>query len=102
MGEDPVPAPELAHERMAVFQQHCALRRLADMGNDVLRLDRITLDQLGHRRGAGRLVVDEQPAGLVLEERHAETVGMVVGHAATGGKAREGERHVGWRGAVHA
>ncbi|MNT60158.1 hypothetical protein D3C72_1977170 [compost metagenome] len=102
MGKDPVAAPQLAHEGVAVLQQHGALRGLADMRDDVLGLDRVALDQVRHRRGAGGLVVDEQAAGLVLEEGDAEAVGVVVGHAAAGGEAGEGERHVGRRGAVHA
>ena len=61
VGEHPVAAPQLAHEGVAVLQVHRALRGLADVGDDVAALDRVAADQLGHRRLAGRLVVDEVP-----------------------------------------
>ena len=100
--KDPMPAPQLPHERMAVFQPHRALRRLADVRDDVLGLDRVALDQFRHRRGAGRLIVDEQAAGLVFEEGDAKAVGMVVGDATARGEPGERERHIGRFGAVHA
>ena len=37
--EDPVAAPQLAHERVRVLERDAALRRLADVGDDVPALD---------------------------------------------------------------
>ena len=102
VGEDPVAAPQLAQERVAVFEQDMPLRRLADVRDRVARLDRITLDHFRERRARRRLMVDEQAAGLVLEERDAPAVSVMVGDAAARREAGEGERDVRRRGAVHS
>ena len=99
--EHPVAAPQLAHERVAVLQRDLALRRLADVGDDVAALDRVAADQLGHRRLAGRLVVDEVAQAAALEEGDAPAVGVVVGAAAALRETREAEGHVRRRVAVH-
>ncbi|CAD9219084.1 hypothetical protein BCEN4_1380026 [Burkholderia cenocepacia] len=102
MREDPVPAPQLAHERMAVLEQDVPLRRLADVGDRVLGLDRVALHHFGDRRRGRCLVIDEETAGLVFEERDAPAVGMVIGEPAPGRETCEGECDVRRRGAVHS
>jgi hypothetical protein len=102
VGEDPVAAPHLAHERMAVFKRHLALRGLADMGDHVDRLDRIALDQFGDRRGDGRFVVDEMAHARALEEGDAPAVMVGIGTPAALGKSGETENNVGWDIAVHS
>ena len=49
VGEGPVLAPEFAGERVGVGQADAADIGLADMADDVFRLDRVLLDQLGNR-----------------------------------------------------
>ena len=99
--EHPISAPQLAHERMAVLQRHRTLRRLADVRDDVAALDRIAPDELSHRRLARRLVIDEMAQAEAFEERDAPAVGVMIGAAPALGEAREAERHVGRRVAVH-
>ena len=99
VGEHPVAAPQLAHERMGVLQRHPALRGLADVGDDVAAVDRVALHQLGHRRAARAVVVDEQAHAAVFEEGDAEAVLVLVG---TLRQAGEAEHHVGGRVGIHA
>lgn len=49
VGEGPVLAPEFAGERVGVGQADAADIGLADMADNVFRLDRVLLDQLGNR-----------------------------------------------------
>jgi len=86
---------------MAVFQRHLALRRLADVGDDVQRLDGITLDELGNRRRDGRFVVDEMADAGAFEKGDAPAVTMVVGAAAALGEAGKAEDNVRGNIAVH-
>ena len=102
MGEHPVAAPQLAHEGMAVFQRHVADGGLADVGDDVGRLDRITLDQFGDRRGDGGLVIDEVAHATALEEGDSPAVVVGVGTAAAVGEAGKREDNVGGDIAVHS
>ncbi len=94
--------PELAHEGVGVFQPDDALRRLADVGDDILRVDRILAYQLGERRGAGRLGFEKDAGPAPLEESNAPAVGMHVGGAAARLEAGEGKADVGRNIAVHA
>jgi len=87
---------------VAVLQVDLALRRLADVRDDVAALYGVAPDQICHRRFAGRLVVDEVPQPAILEECDAPAVGMVVGAAAALREPREAEGHVGRRVAVHS
>src|SRR5574343_313406 len=89
VGENPVAAPQFAYEGMGVFQPDCALRRLADMGDDVPGADRVAAYQFGDRRGARRLRAEQEPGALALEEGDAPAVGMDVGGAAAGLEAAE-------------
>ncbi|MPN42369.1 hypothetical protein SDC9_189926 [bioreactor metagenome] len=100
--EHPVAPPQLAHEGMAVLQAHDALRRLADVRDDVAALDRVAPDQLGHRRIHRTLVIDEVAQALVLEKGDAPTIGVVARDPAALGEACEAEAHVGGRVAVHS
>ena len=52
--EHPVAAPQLAHERVRVLERDAALRRLADVGDDVLAADRVAPHHLGDRRRRAR------------------------------------------------
>ena len=49
VGKDPVAAPQLTHERMAVLQAHHALGGLADVGDNVPALNGVTANEFGHR-----------------------------------------------------
>jgi hypothetical protein len=80
----PVVAPQLAHEGVAVLQRHVPLRGLADVGDHMAALDGVALDQLGHGRHAGGLVVHEQAQASALEKGDAKAIGMFAG---AGGKA---------------
>jgi hypothetical protein len=100
--EHPVAAPELAHEGVAILQCHLALRGLADMRDDVLALDRVAANQLGHGRLAGALVIHEVAHAAPLEKGDAPAVAVVIGAPAALGKAGETEGHIGGRVAVHA
>ena len=102
VGEGPVLAPQAAHEWMAVLRHHRALGRLADMGDDVLRLDRVTLDALGNRRGNRWQVIGEQLADRILVERDAPAILVLVGAATTGRKALERKTDRGRGVAVHS
>ena len=95
MGKHPVAAPQFAHEGVAVFQRHPALRGLADMRDDIARLDRIAFDQLGHRRGDGRLVVDEMAHAGAFEKGDAPAVVVGIGMAAAHGEAGKTKDNVG-------
>ena len=99
VGEHPVPAPQLALERVRVLQRHAALRRLADVGDDVVAADRIAPHHVGHRRVASALRVDEQAHAVALEEGDAEAVLVFLGPRAEAGEA---EHDVGRRVRVHA
>jgi hypothetical protein len=77
--EHPVAAPQLAHERVRVLQRHAALRSLADVGDDVVALDRVAPHELGHWRLARAVVIDERAQALVFEERNAEAVLVFLG-----------------------
>jgi hypothetical protein len=87
---------------VAILQRHLALRGLADVRDDVLALDRVAANQLGHGRLAGALVIHEVAHAAPLEEGDAPAVAVVVGAPAALGKAGEAEGHVGGRVAVHA
>jgi hypothetical protein len=102
VGEDPVAAPQLAHEGMGVLQRDVALRRLADVGDDVLRADRIPAHQLGDGRFDGRLRIEEEAAAGALEEGDAPAVAVHVGEPAARVEALERKTDVGRRVAVHA
>jgi len=101
VGEHPVAAPEFAYEGMAVLERHLALRGLADVGDDVGGLDRVTLDQFGNRGSDRGLVVDEVTYAGALEEGDAPAVVVGVGAAAAVGEAGEGKHNVGRDIAVH-
>ena len=59
--KQPIFAPHLAHEGMSVRQRGLALRGLADMGDNVFRLDLIGAHQVGNGRvGAGFVVVNKR------------------------------------------
>ena len=98
----PVAAPHFAHEGMAVFQRHMALRGLADMGNHILRLDRALLDQARDRRRVRRLVVDKVAHAGAFEKGDAPAVIVIVSAAAARGETREAEDDVGRDVAVHS
>jgi hypothetical protein len=102
VGEDPVAAPQFAHEGMAVLERHLALRGLADVGDDVGGLDRIALDQFGDRRIDGGLVVDEMAYAGTFEECDAPAVVVGVGASAAVGEAGEGKDDVRGDVAVHS
>ena len=91
VGEHPVAAPQFAHKRMAVLERDMALRGLADVGDDVGRLDRIVLDQFGDRRGDGGLVVDEMAHAGALEKGDAPAIVVGIGAAAAVGETGEAE-----------
>jgi hypothetical protein len=101
VGEHPVAAPHLAHEGMAVFQRHLALRGLADVGDDVQRFDRIALDQFGDRRGDGGLVIDEVAHAGAFEKGDAPAIVVGIGAAAAVGEAGKTEHNVSRDIAVH-
>ena len=101
VGEDPVAAPQFAHEGMAILERDLPLRGLADMGNDVGRLDRVTLDQFGDRRGDRGLVVDEMAHAGALEEGDAPAIVVGIGAAAAVGETGEGKHNVSRDIAVH-
>ena len=98
----PVVAPEFAHERVAVFQAHHALRGLADVGDDVFAADRVFANQLGDGRVDGAFVVDKVAQALVLEERDAPAVGVIAGVARALCEARKTEAYVSRGVAVHS
>src|SRR6185369_5816476 len=97
--EHPVAPPQLAHERMGVLERDRPLRRLANVGDDVRAADRIVADHRRDRRLACARRVDEEAHALVLEERDAETV-LVLLRARR--EPREAEHHVGRHIGVHA
>jgi hypothetical protein len=99
VGQHPVAAPQLAHERVGVFQRHAALGGLADVRNHVLALDGVALDEFGHRAGARTVVVDEVAQATAFEEADAEAVLVLVRAV---GQARKAEHHVGRRVGIHA
>ena len=76
MGEGPVLTPQLPGKGMGIGQADPADVGLADMADDVLRLDRITLDQLGNGRAVTglRIMKAAHPAPFV--EGHAPAVTM--------------------------
>jgi len=98
----PVAAPQLAHKGVAVLQADHALGGLADVGDDVLALDGVATDQLGHRRVDGAFMVHKQPQALVLEECNAPAIGVIAGVARALCKAAEAKTHIGGRVAVHS
>ena len=102
VGKHPVAAPQLTHERVAVFQRHHALRGLADVGDDVAAFDRVVTDQRGYWRIAGGLVVDKMAQAAAFEKGDAPAVAVVVGAATALGKAAKAEHHVGGGVAVHS
>lgn len=50
VGKNPIASPEFTYEGVAVLKAHNALGRLADVGDDVFAFDRVSADQLCHRR----------------------------------------------------
>lgn len=102
MGKHPVAAPQFAHERMAVFQRNLALRRLADMRNDILRFDGETFDQLSDGRLDRRLVVNEMAHAGAFKERDAPAIVVGIGTSATHGEAGKAKDNVGGDIAVHS
>jgi hypothetical protein len=97
--EDPVAAPQLAHEGVRVLERDAALRGLADVRDDVVAADRVALDQLGDGRRARAVLVDEQPQASILEEGDAEAVLVLVRPR---GQPGEAEHRVGRRVGIHA
>ena len=85
---------------MGVFKVDLAHRGLAHVGNDVLALQRVVLQELGNGRLGRTLVVHKEPQTLAFKKRNPPAVGMVVGAAAALAKAGEAERSVGGGGAV--
>ena len=69
-------------------------------------LDRVTPNQLGHRRAAGRQMVDKVAQATVffraLKKRNAPAVLVLVGDAPAHGKATEAKGHIGGVVAVQA
>ncbi len=101
MGKNPVTAPEFAHEGVGVLQPDGALCGLADVGNDVLRADRIVTNQFSDRRSAGGLRVEENPGSLAFKEGDAPAIGMNIGRPAACLKTGERKADVGRYIAVH-
>ena len=97
--EHPVAPPQLALERVGVLERHAALRRLADVRQDVAAADRVVAHHLRHRRFGRAVVIDEQPRAGTLEEGDAEAV-LVFDRTLR--EAREAEDQVGGRVGVEA
>src|SRR6185369_1530945 len=87
---------------MGILQTDRTLGSLANMGDDVLRANRIMADQFGDRRAVRGLRVEKEARPLAFEEGDAPAVGMDVGAAATRLKTGEGEADVGRHVAIHA
>jgi len=87
---------------VGVFKGDDALGGLADVGDDVERMDRVVAHQLGHRRGAAGLRVEKDAHAASLEEGDAPAVAVHVGEAATGLEAGEREADVGRGVAIHS
>ena len=98
----PMPSPQLAHERVTVFQRDHALRCFADVRDHVERLDRIRTHQIRHGRADGRLTVNQQATRAILEKRNAPTIRMMIGQAAAFGKAFKRKHDVRGGVAIHS
>jgi hypothetical protein len=88
-------AVQFAHERMAVLETCGTLRRLADMRNDIARLERIAFEEISHRRLARRFLVDEEPARDILIEGYTSCIHVMIGDSAAARKPGERKRYVG-------
>jgi hypothetical protein len=66
--EDPVAPPKLANERVRVFQTGRPLRCLANVGDDIERMDRTMTNQFRHRRFARRR------RGLAIRQNGTTTI----------------------------
>ena len=85
--EEPVFAPHFAHEGMGVGQRGLSLRGFADVGDDVFGFDLVGANQVGDGGVGAGFVVVKQTHAASFEEADAETVGVVVGDAATAAEA---------------
>ena len=87
---------------MGVFQPDRALGRFADVGDDILRADRVAAYQFSHRRSRRRLRVEEEAGALAFKEGDAPAVGVDVGTAASSLESTEGKTDVRRDIAIHA
>ena len=78
-----------------------ALRGFANVGNDVLRLDRTALDELSDRRGNGRLIIDKGTYAGTFEEGDAPAVSVMISQSPASCKTGETENDVGGGIAIH-
>lgn len=97
VSENSVSTPQFPHERMAVLKADNALGGLADMSDDVLALDRVVTNKLGHRGLGCREVVHIVPEPATFEERDAPAIAVMIGFPAPLRKTAEAERDVGGR-----
>ncbi len=69
-----VTPPQLTHKRVTVFKRDHALRRFANVRNDILAFDWISPDQFGNRRLTGLLMVDKMPNPHTFKKSNAPTI----------------------------
>jgi len=81
--KNPVATPEFTHEGMRVFERDDALRRLADVRDDVFRMNRIAAHNAGQRRGTRRQRLEEDPRAATFKESDPPAVRMHVGGTPT-------------------
>ena len=98
--EHPVAAPQLAHERVRVLERDRALRGLADVGDDVVALDRVA--RAPSRRPATRARSACRRTGARPCPRRRRCRSRPCAPSARVGEAGEAEHHVGRRVGVHA
>src|SRR5690606_17835447 len=83
MGEGPVLPPQLAGKRMGIGQADPAHIGLANVTDDILRLDRVALDQLGDSGAVTGRRVMEAAHTLALIESHTPPITVGAGATAT-------------------
>jgi hypothetical protein len=86
---------------VAILKTHFTLRGFAYVSDGVLTLNRVTSDQIGHRRIGGGFVINKMAQAISFEKANAPTVGVVIGDAAALREAGKRKRHVCWCVAIH-
>ncbi len=94
MCKDKVAFPTFAHEWMAVLQRDAPLGRLADMGDHILGLDRVTAYQVSDRRFDCSLMIDKVAYTCAFKKCDTPTIVVDIGTATAGGEAGETEHNV--------
>src|SRR5690606_7148914 len=79
VGKTPGTPPQLAHERMGIFQRNLPPGSLADVRDDRTAFDRQLAQQLRELRLSARQGISKQPVPLALIEDHAPAVTMRTG-----------------------